>query len=67
MAPTYIVINNKAKKSHSKRINKNDEDKKQLTKNNSEKTGWLNKITINELKIKEKENNKNNILEVINN
>ena len=39
IAPIYIVTNSKAKNSHSKIINKNDEDKKQLTKNNNEKTG----------------------------
>ena len=67
IAPTYIITNNKAKNSHSKKNNNIEEFKKQLTKNNKEKTGWFDKITIRALNTKKKENTKNNILEFINN
>jgi len=60
-------MKSKPKNSHSKRNSKNEENKKQLTKNNNEKTGCFDKITIKALRIKNKENNKNNVLECINN
>jgi hypothetical protein len=59
-------MKSKAKNSHSNKNKRTEENKKQPTKNNKEKTGCFEKTTINALKTKKEENNKNNVFEFIN-
>ena len=56
IAPTYINIKSSPKNSHSNKNNKNDENKKLVTKKSNEKTGCWDKTTIDELKTKNMEN-----------
>jgi hypothetical protein len=61
-----MIKKRNARNSDSKRNNKKEENKKHPTKKSNENTGCLESTTINALKIKKKDNSKNNVLGFIN-